>query len=90
MDLLIVRHARPEREEKSKGEGPADPGLSKTGYLQAEAIADFLEGEKIDHVVSSSMKRAQLTAQPLAKAFGLLASDESTNKDLNRASADSN
>ena len=27
-----------------------------------------------------------LTAQPLAKAFGLLASDESTNKDLNRAS----
>ena len=51
MDLLIVRHARPEREEKSEGEGPADPGLSKTGYLQAEAIADFLEGERIDHVV---------------------------------------
>ena len=70
MDLLIVRHARPEREEKSEGEGPADPGLSKTGYLQAEAIADFLEGERIDHVVSSSMKRAQQTAQPLAKRLG--------------------
>ena len=24
MDLLIVRHARPEREEKSEGEGPAE------------------------------------------------------------------
>ena len=66
MNLLIVRHARPEREEKSEGEGPADPGLSTTGRLQAEAIADFLEDENIDHVVSSSMKRAQQTAQPLA------------------------
>ena len=71
MDLLIVRYAPLEREEKSEGEGPADPGLSKTGYLQAEAIADFLEGEKIDHVVSSSMKRAQQTAQPLAKRLGV-------------------
>ncbi|MEC8986034.1 MAG: histidine phosphatase family protein [Actinomycetota bacterium] len=71
MNLLIVRHARPEREEKSEGEGPADPGLSTTGRLQAEAIADFLEDENIDHVVSSSMKRAQQTAQPLADRLGI-------------------
>ena len=71
MNLLIVRHARPEREEKSEGEGPADPGLSTTGRLQAEAIADFLEGENIDHIVSSSMKRAQQTAQPLADRLGI-------------------
>ena len=61
MNLLIVRHARPEREEKSEGEGPADPGLSTTGRLQAEAIADFLEGENIDHIVSSSVSYTHLT-----------------------------
>ncbi len=70
MDLIIVRHARPEREEKSEGEGPADPGLSQTGRMQAEAIADFLESENLDHVISSSMKRAYQTADPLAQRLG--------------------
>ncbi len=71
MDLLIVRHARPEREEKQEGQGPADPGLSEIGKRQAEAIANFLEGEKIDQIVSSSMKRAQQTATPLARRLGI-------------------
>ena len=71
MDLLIVRHARPEREEKQEGQGPADPGLSEIGQRQAEAIANFLEGEKIDQIVSSSMKRAQQTANPLARRLGI-------------------
>lgn len=71
MDLLIVRHARPEREEKQEGYGPADPLLSEVGQRQAEAVADFLEGEQIDQVVSSSMKRAYGTAIPLARRLGV-------------------
>jgi len=71
VDLLIVRHARPEREEKQEGQGPADPHLSDAGIRQAEAVATFLEGERIDQIVSSSMKRAYQTAVPLSRRLGV-------------------
>ena len=58
MDLIIVRHARPERVENDDSDGPADPPLSQLGIKQARAVADFLKGEKIDRIVSSSMRRA--------------------------------
>ena len=68
MDLIIVRHARPERVENGDSDGPADPPLSELGIKQARAVADFLRGEKIDHIVSSSMRRALETAEPLSNA----------------------
>lgn len=71
MDLIIVRHARPERVELADGEGAADPGLSPLGREQAELVADYLAGEHIDHIVSSSMTRAHQTAIPLAERLGL-------------------
>ena len=46
MDLIIVRHARPERVENDDSDGPADPPLSQLGIKQARAVADFLKGEK--------------------------------------------
>lgn len=71
MDLIIVRHARPVRVELAEGEGTADPELSEIGWHQARLVADHLGGEKIDHVVASSMLRARQTAQPLAAHLGL-------------------
>ncbi|MBC8364157.1 MAG: histidine phosphatase family protein [Actinobacteria bacterium] len=73
MELLIVRHARPEAETRPEGEG-ADPPLSGIGRLQAQATADLLAGEgeeSIDHIVTSSMRRAVETAAPLALQLGL-------------------
>ena len=70
MELLVVRHARPVRDEAPEG-GSADPDLADVGRLQAEATADYLTHEGIDHIVSSSMKRAVRTAQPLAERLGL-------------------
>ena len=70
MELLVIRHARPVRDEAPEG-GSADPGLADLGRLQAEATADYLTGEGIDHIVSSSMKRALQTAEPLADLLGL-------------------
>ena len=70
MELLVIRHARPVRDEAPEG-GSADPGLADVGRLQAEATADYLTGEGIDHIVSSSMKRALQTAEPLADLLGL-------------------
>lgn len=70
MDLIIIRHALPEREEKADHEGPADPGLSELGRQQAEAVADYLADEPVDHIVASSMRRAHETARPLAERLG--------------------
>ena len=65
-----MRHARPVRHEAPEG-GCADPDLADVGRLQADATASFLADEGIDHIVSSSMKRAAQTAEPLAAKLGL-------------------
>ncbi|MEQ8839903.1 MAG: histidine phosphatase family protein [Acidimicrobiales bacterium] len=69
MDLFIIRHGRPDRHVVTDGSG-ANPGLSETGLLQAQRVAEFLETERIDHIVSSSMRRAVETAVPLADTLG--------------------
>ncbi|MDP6965139.1 MAG: histidine phosphatase family protein [Acidimicrobiales bacterium] len=71
MELLIIRHARPIAETRSEGEGSADPPLSPIGVKQAEATAEFLKDQGIQHVVSSTMTRAIQTAEPFSKHTGL-------------------
>lgn len=71
MDLIIVRHARPEKVENAEGDGPADPPLSKLGKQQAENVAEFLAEEQIDQIVTSSMRRAYETALPLGEKLGI-------------------
>lgn len=69
MELLLIRHALPERVEGSSG--PADPGLTDAGRQQAELLADYLASERIDAVYSSPMRRAVETAAPLAARLGV-------------------
>jgi broad specificity phosphatase PhoE len=45
--------------------------LSDTGLAQAEVAARFLAGRDIVKVISSPLERAQQTAAPLAKEYGL-------------------
>lgn len=66
----MIRHARPVRDEAPEG-AFADPGLADIGRLQAEATAEYLGNETVDHIVSSTMKRALQTAEPLAARLGL-------------------
>ena len=66
----MVRHARPVRHEAPEG-GSADPVLAELGHLQAQATAEYLADEGIDHIVSSSMRRAVQTAGPLAAKLAL-------------------
>jgi probable phosphoglycerate mutase len=84
MELLLIRHALPERVETNDG-SPADPPLSALGRAQAERMARWLaadasfaqraEGERrpsggIGAVYASPMRRARETAEPLARAVG--------------------
>ena len=69
MDLIIIRHALPEAEVRD--DGPADPPLSPLGLRQAEATADFLAGETVDAIVTSTMLRAIETGRPLAERLDM-------------------
>lgn len=72
MELLIIRHAVPERiTAEQSGGGPADPSLTDAGRRQARRLAGWLAIEGVDHVVSSPLRRASETAAPLATALEL-------------------
>ncbi|MBM4270390.1 MAG: histidine phosphatase family protein [Deltaproteobacteria bacterium] len=70
MELVLIRHALPLRVEGVSGT-PADPALSEQGRLQVERLQRWLEGERIDAIYASPLRRAQETAAPLAAERGL-------------------
>ncbi len=70
MELLLVRHALPERIELS--EGRADPGSACDGHAQALLLAGYSRRQQIDAIYSSPLRRAQETARPTADQFGLV------------------
>ena len=70
MELIFVRHGRPQHIETSDGP-PAAPPLAATGVRQAIAMAEFLSEEAVDHIYSSPMNRAYQTAEPLSAALEL-------------------
>ena len=69
MDVLLIRHAEPVRLEVA--EGPADPPLHERGRDQAARLATWLVDEQLDAVISSPLRRAVETAEPVAEAIGL-------------------
>jgi probable phosphoglycerate mutase len=69
MELILVRHALPER--RAVADGPADPELSEAGRAQAEHLADYLSTELFDAIYSSPLRRAVQTAAPLAARLGV-------------------
>jgi probable phosphoglycerate mutase len=70
VELLLIRHALPERTLTKDG-SPADPPLSTLGRAQAERVAGWLAAEKIGAVYASPMRRARETADPLARVLGV-------------------
>jgi 2,3-bisphosphoglycerate-dependent phosphoglycerate mutase len=62
--LLLVRHCQ------STGQ-QADAPLTDDGHTQAYALAERLAAQPIDHLVSSSYRRARETFAPLATRTGL-------------------
>jgi probable phosphoglycerate mutase len=69
VELLLIRHARPEREENPDGR-PADPPLDAVGRAQAQALARWLARETLDAIYASPLRRARETATPLVASRG--------------------
>jgi 2,3-bisphosphoglycerate-dependent phosphoglycerate mutase len=68
--VYLLRHAETTNPAIFHG-AESDVGLSETGRQQAEAIARYFAGRHVEGVVSSAMRRARDTAQPIADACGL-------------------
>lgn len=70
VELLIIRHAQPERIERADGTA-ADPPLTALGFAQSHAMAAWLADEQIDALYVSPLQRARQTVAPLAAHHGL-------------------
>jgi probable phosphoglycerate mutase len=74
-ELILVRHAQSEWNAAGRWQGQADPPLSATGLAQADELAASLvgdlEGQKVDLLVCSDLRRAQQTARAVGAALGL-------------------
>jgi 2,3-bisphosphoglycerate-dependent phosphoglycerate mutase len=87
MDLLLVRHAEPRRIDSAESGGaPVDPELTARGRGQAARLGAWLAPERIDHIVTSPLRRALETAEAVAAAQGI---DVEINPDLREYDADS-
>jgi probable phosphoglycerate mutase len=65
MDLIVIRHGLPHRDETT-----SDPPLTDTGHEQARRAAAWIADERIDAVYSSPMKRAVETAEAFTALTG--------------------
>ncbi len=68
MQLLLVRHALPNRTDHGEG---ADPDLSEAGLEQARRLPGALTRFPISRLVSSPQKRAVQTAGPVSASLGI-------------------
>ena len=71
MELILVRHGRPE--QVANVAGGADPALTEVGHRQARAAAGWLGAETLDAIYVSPMVRARETAAPLERLVGMTA-----------------
>jgi broad specificity phosphatase PhoE len=72
LKLILVRHGETYWNEGKRVQGgDSDIELNETGLAQARKLAAFLKNENIVAILSSPMRRATATAEPLARHHGL-------------------
>jgi len=69
--LVWLRHGRTAWNQDGRFQGQADIALDEVGHAQAERAASYLMHLQPSLIVSSDLKRAMQTAQPLAQLAGL-------------------
>lgn len=70
MELIIVRHGITETNINDIVNGQLDEPLAENGITQAQELAQRLESKNIEIIYSSPLKRATLTALPIAERIG--------------------
>lgn len=71
MKIYITRHGQTEWNALGRLQGRKDIELNAVGQEQAEITRKKLKNEKIDLIISSSLKRARQTAEIINKEFNV-------------------
>jgi phosphohistidine phosphatase SixA len=66
--VILVRHAE---KDVSPTADKVNPDLTEAGRQRAERLVEKVKGYKPNEVFSSNFTRTKLTAQPVARKFGL-------------------
>jgi len=69
--IIAVRHGQTAWNAETRMQGQLDTALDARGRWQAERLAEALQDEPIDAIVSSDLARAMHTALPLARRRGM-------------------
>ncbi|MBI4268150.1 MAG: histidine phosphatase family protein, partial [Chloroflexi bacterium] len=69
--IILARHGETEWNREEIFRGRIDVTLNQTGIRQAELLAEYLREAKIEAVYSSPLRRALMTAQPIARYHSL-------------------
>jgi len=69
--LILVRHGESEANARGIIQGRLDFGLSELGRLQAERVAERLQGEDVLRIVTSPLIRAAQTAETIGASCGI-------------------
>ena len=69
--VVFVRHGQTEWTGSGRSQGQSDVALSAAGIEQAEKLAANFPVEHIDAIYASDLIRARVTAETVAKRFGL-------------------
>ncbi|MEO5951478.1 MAG: histidine phosphatase family protein [Chloroflexia bacterium] len=72
--VYLVRHGETAWNVERRFQGQLDVELSRTGFAQAEAVAQWLAAQPVHFsaIYSSDLKRAVHTAQAIGKRLGLI------------------
>lgn len=71
-EILLVRHGETLWNTEGRIQGQLDSPLSSAGLIQADALARRLAAERPDRLFTSDLGRARQTAEPIARATGLV------------------
>ena len=71
MNLYLVRHGETEWNRDGRAQGRADIPLNDAGIAQSRALAEHFGSLDVTAVMSSSSRRAELTAETIASPHGL-------------------
>ncbi len=67
MRMIIVRHGESEWNRIHRYQGQLDAPLSELGQRQADALAERLKAETLDHIYTSPLQRSAVTATTIAR-----------------------
>ncbi len=69
--IYIARHGETTWNAEGRAQGRSNPDLSPKGYAQSLSLLEHLKDQMISAIYTSTLRRAVLTAGPIAKHLGI-------------------